>query len=127
VIVEIETAAPESVPAEVLVVPFAGTASGTFRRFDGLVGGRLAGLIASGEAKSEAGATVVLHVAPGEQVAAARIAVVGVGRDDDFDEDSVRTAAGAAARCAKGLGGTVVWAFDGELPLDAHRQVSAAV
>ena len=126
-VVEIESAAPERVAGEVLAVPFAGTASGLLRRLDGLVGGRLAGLIASGEASSEAGATVVLHLGPAEPVAAARIALVGVGRDDGFDEDAVRTAARAAARCADGLGGTVVWGFDGELPLAAGRQVSAAV
>ena len=70
---------------------------------------------------------MVLHVAPGEQVAAARVAIVGVGAADAFDEDSVRTAAAAAARAGKAFGGTVVWAFDGELALDGASQVRAVV
>jgi leucyl aminopeptidase len=127
VIVQIETAAPESIPAELLAVPFAGAPSSLFLRLDGLTDGRLAALVRSGEARAEAGKAVVLHLAAGEHVAAARIVVVGVGLGEGFDEDSVRTAAAAAARAAKGLGGTVVWAFDDELALPGDRQVSAAV
>ena len=74
-IVEIERAAPESVASEVLAVPFAGSPSATFRSLDKRLGGRLSGLLASGEAKAEAGKTVLLHVAPGEQVAATRVVV----------------------------------------------------
>ena len=126
-IVEIESAAPESVAAEVLAVPFAGAPSAVFRALDERLGGRLSALLASGEAKEEAGKAVVLHVAPGEQVAATRVAVIGVGARDAFDEDSVRTAAAAAVKLGKGLGGTVAWAFDSELPLDGRRQAGAAV
>jgi leucyl aminopeptidase len=127
VIVEIETEAPESVACEVLALPFGGSPSAAFRGLDELLGGRLGALVASGEAKADAGKTVVLHVAAGEQVAAARVAVVGVGEADAFDEDSVRTAAAAAARAGKAFGGPVAWAFDGELALDDASQVRAVV
>jgi leucyl aminopeptidase len=127
VIVEIDRAAPDSVAAEVLAIPFSGTPSATFRALDERLGGRLSGLLASGEAKAEAGKSVILHVARADHVAAVRIAVVGVGTGDAFDEDSVRTAAAAAARLGKGLGGAVAWAFDDALPLEDDRQVSAVV
>ena len=126
-IVEIESAAPESVACEVLAVPFSGSPSAIFLRLDELLGGRLAALVASGEAKAEAGKTVLLHVPPGGRVAAARVAVVGVGASGAFDEDSVRTAAAAAARAGQSFGGSVVWAFDGELPLEDSQQVRAVV
>jgi leucyl aminopeptidase len=127
VIVEIDTAAAETVATELLAVPFSGSPSAGFRRLDERLGGRLSGLVASGEAKGEAGKTVLLHVVPGEEVAAARVLVVGVGAGDAFDEDSVRTAAAAAARAGKSFGGSVVWAFDSALPLDDFEQVRAVV
>lgn len=126
-IVEIEPAAPEDVAAEVLAVPFAGAPSETFRNLDKRLNGRLSSLLGSGEAKAEAGKTVVLHVAPGEQVAAVRVAVVGIGAGDALDEDSLRTAAAAAARAGRSFGGTVVWAFDPELPVEDMEQVRAVV
>ena len=109
-IVEIENAAPESIPCEVLAVPFSESPSAVFRRLDERLRGRLAGLVASGEAKGEAGKTVLLHVSPGEEVAAARVVIVGVGPGDGLDEDSVRTAAAAGARAGKSFGGSVAWA-----------------
>ena len=128
-IVEVEPAAPETIAAELLAIPFAGSLSGTFRRLDERLNGRLATLVETGEAKADAGKAVVLHVSPGEGVTAARVALVGVGAANAFDEDSVRTAAAAAARAGAGLGvgGTVVWAFDDELPLEPARQVRAVV
>lgn len=124
---ELESGGPESVAAELLAVPLAGPPSALVRRLDDLLGGRLLGLIASGEAKPEPGRVAVLHVAPGERVAAARIALIGMDADGESDEDSVRTAAAAAVRVAKGFDGAVAWAFDPELPLPAQRQVSAVV
>jgi leucyl aminopeptidase len=127
VIVEVEPATPETVAAELVAIPFAGSPSAAFRRLDERLNGRLAALLEAGEAKADAGKTAVLHVSPSEGVAAARVALVGVGAADAFDEDSVRTAAAAAARAASSLGGTVVWAFDDELPLEPARQVRAVV
>ena len=75
--------------------------------------------MAAGEAKPDAGTSQLVHVSPGESIAAERVLLVGVG---DADDDSLRTAAAAAVR--NGVGGTAVWAFDESLP---DGQVRAAV
>ena len=126
-IVEIDSTGPESVAAEVLAVAFAGSPSATFRRLDERLNGRLSSLVESGEATAEAGRVALLHVASGEQVAATRIAIVGVGACDALDEDSVRTAAAVATRAGKSFGGAVAWAFDADLPLEDADQVRAVV
>ena len=124
---EVRADAPETVVAEVLAVPLAGPPSPVLQRLDRLVGGRLAGLIESGEAKTAAGSLTLLHVASGEGVAARRIALVGAEAEGEVDEDSVRTGAASAVRAAKGFHGAVVWAFDPELPISAERQVVAVI
>jgi leucyl aminopeptidase len=121
VIVEIEQQAPESVAADVLAVPVAVPPGPAFRRLDERLGGRLAGMVASGEAKADAGKAVLLHLAGSEGLAAGRLALVGVG---DADDDSLRTAAAVAVRAAAGVGGTVAWAYDDSL---ADGQVRAVV
>jgi leucyl aminopeptidase len=55
---------------------------------------------------------------------APRVALLGLGQE--VDEDAVRAAAAAAARAARGIETTLVWAFDDEL-LSAERQVRAVV
>jgi leucyl aminopeptidase len=124
---DVETVAPESFATELLVVPLAGAPSALFLRLDALLGGRLARLVESGEATADANRVAVLHVADGEQVAAKRVAVVGVAADGEVDEDSVRTASAAAVGAAKGFGGTVAWAFDPDLALPPDRQVTSVV
>src|SRR5262245_49168673 len=89
VIVEIEPAAPESVAAELLAIPFSGTQSVAFRHVDERLRGRLAALLS--EADPEAGKTAVLDVFDAAGVAARRVALVGVGSGDAFDADSVRS------------------------------------
>src|SRR5215470_16316995 len=95
--VDVDSAAPESVEAELLAVPFGGALSAVARRLDGLLGGALARLVESGEAKAGAGASVVLHLVGDEGIAARRVALVGA---DGTGEDAVRTAAAAAVRAA---------------------------
>jgi leucyl aminopeptidase len=80
---------------------------------------RLPGLVESGEVKGEAGATCVLH---GER---GRIVAAGGGRRDQLDSDSIRDAAAGVARL--GLGGTVAWLLDGDLPLSLAEQARAVV
>jgi leucyl aminopeptidase len=97
------------------------------RRLDGLLGGRLARLIASGEAKPDAARIAVLHLEPDGPVAAERVALVGATLSGELDEDSLRTAAATAIRAARGLGGTLAWAFDEELGLSPEQQARAVV
>ena len=80
---------------------------------------RLPGLVESGEVKGEAGATCVLH---GER---GRIVAAGGGRRDQLDSDSIRDAAAGVARL--GLGGTVAWLLDRDLPLSLAEQARAVV
>jgi leucyl aminopeptidase len=62
-----------------------------------------------------------------EQLAASRIALVGVGAPAELDEDAIRTAAAAAVRAVHGLGGTVAWLFTPELAMSPERQIRAVV
>jgi leucyl aminopeptidase len=80
---------------------------------------RLQSLLESGEVNGEAGATCVLH---GER---GRIVAAGGGRRDQLDSDSIRDAAAGVARL--GLGGTVAWLLDGDLPLSVSEQARAVV
>jgi leucyl aminopeptidase len=112
---------------ELLALPFAGSVTPTIDRVDALLGGRLARLIASGEARAEAGSTVVLDTENGTSLAARRVALCGVGPEDELDADAVRAGAAAATRAANRLGGTLVWAFDPDLELDAGEQLRAVV
>ncbi len=119
-IVEVSNSAPETIEAELLALPYTGTWSPAFERLDGLLDGALSRLTASGEAKADAGKTAVLHVPAGSGVAAARVALVGVGAEGERDDDTFRTAAAAAVRAVRGFGGAVVWAFE---PDDEVRAV----
>jgi len=95
----------------VLAVPLSEPLSAAFRRLDERLAGRLGGLVSTGEAKAEAGKTLLLHAGPEAGIAAERLLLVGVG---DADDDALRTAAAAAVRT--GLGATVAWAYDDSLP-----------
>jgi len=117
-IVEIEQEEAGSVQAAVLAVPVAQPPSAAFRRLDERLGGRLGVLVDSGEAQAEAGRTLLLHLGPGQPIAADRLLLVGVG---DADDDALRTAAAAAVRT--GVGGTVAWAYDDSLQEGQVRAV----
>jgi leucyl aminopeptidase len=123
--VEIDTNAPEAVAAELLAVPYTGASTALLERLDGLTRGRLSALAA--DAGADAGSAAVLRLAPGEGLAATRVALVGAGAPGEQDEDAVRTAAAALVKAARGIGGTVAWAFDDELPVPPERQARAVV
>ena len=105
--------------AGLLAVPYTGSRTPLVDRVDGLVEGRLAQLLASGEAKADAGTTAL--------AGADRVALVGIGAAGELDADGVRTGAAAAARKAAISGGTLVWAFEADVPLDAAEQARAVV
>jgi leucyl aminopeptidase len=124
VLIEVTAEAPEQQAAELLAVPFAGAASALVRQVDELVEARLSRLIESGEAEADPGSTVLVYPGAADRVGATRLALVGVGT---AGEDDVRTAASSAARVARSAGGTLVWAYDGELGLDPVAQTRAVV
>jgi leucyl aminopeptidase len=124
VIVEVTTSAPESLEAELLAVPYSGTASAILVRLDELLEGVIEKITAAGEATTEPGSALVFRGSWSSDVTATRVALVGIG---EADEDSIRTAAAAAMKAAKGLGGSVIWAFDPNLPVSPEAQVRAVV
>jgi leucyl aminopeptidase len=68
------------------------------KQIDEAVGGRLARLVESGEAKTGFRKTAVLH--PDGAIGAARVVTVGLGKRDEFDAERARIAAAVALRRA---------------------------
>ena len=124
--VELTVEAPEAQAAGLLAVPFAGSVTALVRRLDEKLGGGLTRVLGSSDATARAGTCVVVYPAAADG-AAAHVALVGVGAPPDLDADAIRTGAAAAARAARGLGGSLVWAFDVELPVEGGEQVRAVV
>jgi leucyl aminopeptidase len=95
---------------------------------DAALGGQIAQLIADGEISGEAATVSVIHTA-GRGLKARRVAVVGLGKQAEFDLESVRIAAALAARRARDLKldsfATIVHgAGSGGLSLDATAQAT---
>jgi leucyl aminopeptidase len=86
---------------------------------------RLRRLADDGELKSELGKTVLLHT-DGE-LNARRVVVAGIGKREELDADSLRTAAAAVARRVADVGGTIGWMLDNSLPLAFEEQARAIV
>jgi leucyl aminopeptidase len=122
--VGIEVKSPGEVEPDTLALPLAEEDS-TPRALDEQLNGRLQRLADDGELKGELGKTVVLH-ADGD-AKARRVVVAGVGRRDDVDADSLRTAAAAVARRVADVGGSVAWVVDSSLPLSKEEQARAIV
>lgn len=124
VAVELTVDAPETQAGELLAVPYAGRMSALALRLDGRFEESLSRVVALQPGRSDAGACTIVY--PGDATAA-RVALVGVGSVPDVNADAIRTGAAAAARAASEFGGTLVWAFDSELPIGAEEQVRAVV
>ena len=109
--VEVTGAEPTKLDADVLAVAVGG---GLVHELDPLFGGRLV------RAAADADPVAMLHVA--HELPARRVAAVAV---DELDAEGLRTAAARAVRARDG--GTVAWALDASLPLEARTQVQALV
>ncbi|MBV8480051.1 MAG: leucyl aminopeptidase family protein [Actinobacteria bacterium] len=79
----------------------------------------LAELAASGELPGEVGEAVLLHRDGG------RLLGVGVGKRDEVNAETLRSAGAAAAAELGRVGGTLEWRLDGTLPLEAADQAAA--
>jgi leucyl aminopeptidase len=91
---------------------------------DRALGGLISRLIAKREIRGELGQVVVIHNPGGNDLAAERVAVVGLGSRADFGLEAVRVAAASAVRKARELRVTelatiVHGAGDGGLEFDA--------
>ena len=106
---------PEAVDADVLgfAVPEPAELPAAARVVDERFDGRLARLIAEGEVTGSRGELTVVHTA--DELAARRVAAVGVGDARALDADALRTAAATLATRAGGGRGvtTVGWLLDG--------------
>lgn len=75
--------------------------SGATRSIDKKLGGLITKLIADREITGKLGETAVLHTSG--KLRAAKVIVVGLGKKDDLDYDTVRKAAAAAAKRARDI------------------------
>ncbi|MFB3817600.1 MAG: leucyl aminopeptidase [Candidatus Methylomirabilales bacterium] len=76
--------------------------SGATAAVDAALGGAIAGLIRSGEAKGTWGEQTLLHTLG--RLPAGRVLVLGLGKPEEFGVDRVRMAAGEAARQLRKIG-----------------------
>jgi leucyl aminopeptidase len=110
--VEVTTAEPADVDADVLVLAAGGL---RVRELDRLFEGRLLGAAAYADPAS------VVHV--GLELRAQRVAVVAL---EEREPEGLRTAAAQAVRALQGTR-TVAWVLDESLPFALYRQVQAVV
>ncbi|HET9324509.1 MAG TPA: leucyl aminopeptidase [Gaiellaceae bacterium] len=89
----------------------------------GPLGEQVRALLEGDGFRATAGSAALLHLPPGSGVE--RVAVGGLG--GELDADAIRTAAGAVARLAEPVGGTLAWTLDPSLPVPAAEQARAAV
>src|SRR5919201_1228302 len=104
------------------VVPLGGEGA---RIVDEKLGGRLERLAAAGELEGRLGRSLVLHL--NGELSAARLVVAGAGPRERVDAEAIRTAAAAAARRLRRVGGSVLWLLDESLPVPAADQAAALV
>jgi leucyl aminopeptidase len=126
--VEVVETPAAAVEADVLVITVDDPVelTGVAAELDDRIGGRLAHLVSDGELKGKSGTVTLVHTLG--DLGAHRLAAVGLGRAADRDADTLRTAAGAVARRAGGLGGkTVAWVLDQDDRLSAADQARAIV
>ena len=78
------------------ITPPGGATGAVDQAMDGLI----SRLIADGEVRGELGSVTVIHTTDQHRLKARRVAVVGLGKQDEFDLEAVRLAAAYAARKA---------------------------
>ncbi len=123
--IHVLVAAPGEVEADVLAVavPEPATLTGPAATLDGELDGQLSDLVDSGEIRGNRDSATIVHAGAG---GAKRVAVAGLGKPEELNADSVRTAAAALARRAS-FGGTIAWQLDDSLPVDLPDQARAVV
>ncbi len=125
--VELQTVAPAEIEADVLVLPLAEGEgpTGAATAIDGKLDGLIARLVQEGELRGDLGSARLVHL--NGQLPAKRVALAGIGKVDQVDADSFRTAASAVAREARGYAESIAWAVDDSLPVAPEEQARAIV
>ena len=123
--IKVLVAAPGEVEADVLAVavPEPAALTGAAAALDRELDGQLSDVIDSGEIRGNRDSATIVHTGAG---GAKRVAVAGLGKPEELNADSVRTAAAALARRAS-FGGTIAWQLDDSLPIDLPDQARAVV
>ena len=123
--IHVLVAAPGEVEADVLAVavPEPAALTGPAATLDRELDGQLSDLVDSGEIRGNRDSATIVHAGAG---GAKRVAVAGLGKPEELNADSVRTAAAALARRAS-FGGTIAWQLDDSLPVDLPDQARAVV
>lgn len=104
-IIKVQQGSAQSFPTEALVVNlFEGIKSpgGATGAVDKAMNGRISALIAAGDIRGKLGEVTVLY--PEGGVAAKRVIVVGLGKQEEFGPEAIRHAAGAVAQKIRSLG-----------------------
>lgn len=121
--VSVQSGVPESTAADVLALfitdppELSAAASALNERLQG----RLRQLVEDGEIKGQLGHVALVHTRG--ELAAHRLALVGVGKPPKLDADSLRTAASRVVARLRGIGGgTIAWCLDPSLDLDPSQQ-----
>jgi leucyl aminopeptidase len=120
---EIEVSTPGERSPDTLALPLT-TDDQTPPSADGLAE-QLRQLAVDGELRGDLGRTVVVHT--DGTTTARRVVVAGLGKRADVDADALRTAAAAAVRRLRDIGGTLAWTLDDSLPLPLDEQARAVV
>ncbi len=124
--VSIQGGALESITADVLALAVAEPPelSAIAKALDERLDGRLTHLVEDGEIKGGLGQVALIHTLG--ELAAHRLALVGIGKPAKFDADSLRTAAArVVARLRDIGGGTIAWCLDPDLSIDLAQQARA--
>ena len=110
--VQVVSSDPLSHPAPLLVLPvFEGIKEpeGVLSAVDGLVGGALKRALAAGDFTGKAEGTLLLY--PPAKSSPGRILIIGMGKEESLDAETVRRIAGRSVRVAEGmkLSALAVW------------------
>ena len=126
--IEVTSASPEDVEADVLAAPVsspARTLGGPAASLDERLQGVLTRLAEQGEVTGELHTAPLVHL--NGELRAGRLAAAGVGAAAEADDDALRTAAASVAQAVDEFAATVAWVLDDALPLSPADQARAIV
>jgi len=113
--IEVGSLEKQSTACVVVGVFESGKLSASAKALDKLSGGLISDLVSGGDMDGKSGSSLVLHRTPG--IAAARVLLVGLGKEKDFHEKEYLSAVSNAVRQVYGLGGADAMIYLPELPV----------
>ncbi|MBX7253717.1 MAG: hypothetical protein K1X50_17175, partial [Candidatus Promineofilum sp.] len=125
--IQVQKGSIESSAADTIIVNlFEGvtTPGGATGVVDQALGGAISDLIAGGDLQGKAGEVAVLY--PRGAIAARRVLVVGLGKAESFDMESIRRASAAAVKRARDLNARQVATIVHGAGIGGHDATAAA-